>query len=110
MPSGKRAFADLSSSYSGTSQPGGESRAGGPLSGAQGVRGLACLGVQGPAHRRVPGGKEDKEGDKPPSLIYSLSLTFLQVLIMKTQPTAPSRCHNRKLTEYLYKTSERSLF
>lgn len=52
----------------------------------------------------------DREGEKHPRLIYSLSLTFLQVLIMKIQLTAPSHCHNRKLIEYLYKPQRNHCF
>lgn len=32
--------------------------------------------------------RKDRVSEKQPSIIYSLSLTFLQVLIMKMQPTA----------------------
>lgn len=54
--------------------------------------------------------REDKEGEKHPSLIYSLSLTSFPVLIIKMQATALSRCHNRKLIEYLCKPQRNHCF
>ena len=71
--------------------------------------GTGLPGNRGPASRLIPGGdwgiyiQRRARQEEQKHLIYSLPLTFLQVLIMKIQSTAPPHCHNRKLIEYLYK-------
>lgn len=107
MPSGKGACKP-EPLCSGTAPPGGERTAA-----ACPARLTLRAGEARPAGGREGTkytGKEGQEGEKHPGLIYSLSLTFLPVLIMKMQPTAPSRCHNRKLIEYLYKPQRNHCF
>lgn len=107
MPSGNEA-ASLNPSYSGTWQPGGVRVAHSPPPPVAWCSGQACQGIRA---RLVGWSQEETEvyiqrrarQEEQKHLIYSLPLTFLQVLIMKMQSTAPPHCHNRKLIEYLYK-------
>lgn len=99
-----------SPSYSGTSQPGRERTVSACALSLRLRTAEARRAGRSPEGPEVFREREDKEGEKHPSLIYSLSLTSLPVLIIKMQPTAPPGCHNRKLIEYLCKPQRNHCF